>query len=60
MTFTPSSFWFILLFITICCTGFYLFVLCLILHLLPLSLDPPLYSTIESGVSRPADGVFTM
>jgi len=53
MTFTPSSFWFILLFVASCCTGFYLFVLCLILHLLPVSLVRPLYSTIVSGVSRP-------
>jgi hypothetical protein len=58
MTFTPSSFWFILLFFTICCTDFYFFVLCLILPLIPLSLVPPLYSTIVSGVPRPCRWCF--
>jgi hypothetical protein len=36
----------------------FLLILCLILHLLPLSLVPPLYSTIESSVSWPCRWCF--
>jgi hypothetical protein len=49
VTFTPSSFLFMLLFITICCTDFYLFVLCSSLLMYSLShFVPALYSYIGS------------
>jgi hypothetical protein len=44
-------FCFNLLFITICCTCFYLFFV-LVFYLLPLSLVPAFHSTSESGVYR--------
>jgi len=52
MTFTPSFFYLILLFITIFCTDVTNSFFVLVFYLLPLSLVPALYSMIESGVSQ--------